>query len=378
VVNIPSATQNLAGVRAVGKVFAAEFQRLGFATRWDEMPPEMNRAGHLIAEHPGTRGKRVLLIGHLDTVLEGRRFHRVGPRATGNGVQDMKGGDVVLLYALKALHGAGRLEGRRVSVILTGDEEDAGLPIARSRASMVELARRSDAALAFEAAIDDTATVARRGVSSWTLQVTARTGHSSGVFGPRAGAGAVFEAARILDGFRQDLAGQKGLTCNASLVLGGTEVGHDEAASQGRAQGKRNVIPASAVAEGDLRFLSDAQRAEAEARMRAVVSRSLPQTSAQITFSGEYPAMAPTPGNYALLAVLDRASRDLGLGPVKPLDPGRRGAGDISFVAHVVDGLDGLGVRGERPHAPDEWMDLESLPAQVKRAALLIDRLTRD
>src|SRR4051794_35149235 len=60
VVNIPSATQNLAGVREVGKVFRAEFDRAGFTTRWEEMPAAMERAGHLIAEHAGTRGKRVL------------------------------------------------------------------------------------------------------------------------------------------------------------------------------------------------------------------------------------------------------------------------------------------------------------------------------
>ncbi|MCA1685100.1 MAG: hypothetical protein LC745_03780 [Planctomycetia bacterium] len=81
-VNIPSATDNTAGVRAVGKLFEAEFARIGFETRWDEMPPAMKRAGHLIAEHPGTRGKRVLLIGHLDTVLEGRPFRR-GPGNAG-------------------------------------------------------------------------------------------------------------------------------------------------------------------------------------------------------------------------------------------------------------------------------------------------------
>ncbi|TNY05155.1 M20 family peptidase, partial [Escherichia coli] len=61
---------NAAGVREVGALFRAEFERLGFATRWVDMPPAMQRAGHLVAERVGTQGQRVLLIGHLDTVFE--------------------------------------------------------------------------------------------------------------------------------------------------------------------------------------------------------------------------------------------------------------------------------------------------------------------
>jgi glutamate carboxypeptidase len=382
VVDIPSATQNVEGVRAVGKVFEAEFKRIGFETRWEEMPPGMRRAGHLVAEHKGTLGKRLLLIGHLDTVLEGRRFEPYVQgsqhRARGIGALDMKGGDVVVLGALQALSAAETLENRRVVVILTGDEEDAGMPISASRGPMIELARRSDLALAFEAAVDDTATVARRGVTEWTLRVDARTGHSSAILTRVRGAGAVFEAARIIDGFRREVTGEKNLTLNPSLFLAGTEVDFDRSVSKGSASGKTNVVAGTAVVQGDLRFISPAQRAAAEEKMRAIVAKSLPRTSAELEFHGEYPAMPPTPGNYATLAVLDRASRDLGLGPIKPYDPGQRGAGDIAFVAHLVDGLDGLGVYGANSHSTGEWVDLDSVPAQTKRAALLIDRLTRE
>ncbi len=381
VVNIPSKTENLAGVREVGKVFEAEFAAAGFTARWEEMPAAMGRAGHLIAEHPGTLGKRVLLIGHLDTVLEGQAFRRdprFPNRAYGNGTVDMKGGDVILLYALKTLHAAGALEGRRVAVILTGDEEAAGYPIAASRGSMHALARRSDVALAFEAADGQTATVARRGVGSWALTVRARPGHSSGIFRTESGAGAIYESARILDEFRRELAGQKGLTVNASLILGGTAAGHLPGASRGTADGKTNVIPGEAFLQGDLRYLSDAQADAAEAAMRVIVARNLPKTSAAIEFEREYPAMAPTPGNYVLLGVLDRASRDLDLGEITAFDPSMRGAGDISFAAPFASGLDGLGAHGGRSHTPEEWLDLASLPSQVRRAALLIDRLTHD
>ncbi len=381
VVNIPSQTNNLAGVREVGKVFEEEFAKSGFAARWENVPRAMNRAGHMIAEHPGKLGKRVLLIGHLDTVLEGKAFQRETDRpnhARGNGTVDMKGGDVIMLYALKALNEAGSLEDRQVSVILTGDEESAGTPIDLSRASMRALAKSSDVALAFEAADGQTATVARRGVGSWALRVKARPGHSSGIFREESGAGAIYEFARILDEFRRELSGQKGLTINSSLTLGGTKIEHESGANNGGAEGKTNVIPGEAFAHGDFRFLSDAQADAAEAAMRAIVARSLPRTSAAIEFEREYPAMAPTPGNYAVLGVLDQVSRDLNLGGIVAFDPILRGAGDISFAAPFVDGLDGLGAHGSRSHTPDEWMDLDSVPDQIRRAALLIHRLVHE
>ncbi len=375
VVNIESATQNLAGVRKAGAVFRAEFDRLGFETRWEELPPEMHRAGHLIAEKKGTLGKRLLLIGHLDTVLEGRHFVRQGSRATGSGALDMKGGDVILLFALKALDSIGSLDERRLLVILTGDEEDPGLPIERSRRALSESARRSDAALAFENAIEDTATVARRGASTWELRVSARTGHSSRIFTEEQGSGAIFEAARILDAFRREVP-ENDLTINPGVLLGGSTARYDGLAKSGHASGKLNVIPGRVIVAGDLRFLSEAQKRQARERMRTIVGRGLPRTEATLTFADEYPAMAPTDGNHRLLDALDRASRDLDLGGLTALDPGRRGAGDISFVAPMIDGLDGLGVRGEGAHTPEEWVDLDSLHPQIKRVALLIHRLT--
>ena len=99
VVNIESATQNTAGVKQVGQVFQSEFESIGLTARWLDMPPEMNRGGHLLAENTNrnARGKCILLLGHIDTVLQGEHWRREGDKAFGNGTSDMKGGDVVLL-----------------------------------------------------------------------------------------------------------------------------------------------------------------------------------------------------------------------------------------------------------------------------------------
>jgi len=375
--DIQSATLNLEGVRKNGELLATELRELGFATRWDAMPPEMKRTGHLIAQKKGTRGKRLLLIGHLDTVLEGARFVRSGGRATGNGVQDMKGGNTIIIAALRALRDAGALDGAQISIIFTGDEEAVGEPVELARRSLLDLARQNDVALAFEATIDNTATVARRGVTTWKLKVTGVTAHSQGIFNQQAGSGAIFECARILNSFHQELAGEKYLTFNPSVIVGGTTVTYDDDAKSGTASGKSNVIPQVVTVEGDLRFISNEQRESVKARMQAIVARHLPKTDATITFLDSYPAMSPTPENYAVLAILDRASRDLGFGEVLALDAGLRGAGDVSFVAPFITSLDGLGIGGGKSHTPDEFADLESLPMLIKRTAILLHRLTR-
>jgi glutamate carboxypeptidase len=376
-VAVPSATENHAGVRQVGDVFARELAGLGFKTRWETLPPEVNRAGHLVAEHRGSKGKRLLLIGHLDTVLQGEAFRVDGDRAYGTGIADMKGGDVVIVEALRALEQAGALEGRQVIVVFTGDEEDTGEPQSVSRKALLDAAGRSDVALAFEGAAPGVAVVGRRGIGSWRLQVSGEQAHSSGIFRENRGYGAIFEAARILERFRVDLR-EPYLTYNPSVIVGGTEVTYDEVAKSGTARGKTNVIPRDAQVEGDIRFLTPEQFERARERMTAIVADHLAHTSASIVVKKDFPSMAPTAGNEAVLATLDAVSRDLGYGPIVAQDPGERGAGDISFVC---DGrlacLDGLGAMGENDHAPGEYVELGKLPMLTQRAALLIYRLTR-
>lgn len=377
-VNISSGTFNLAGVREVGRLFAPEFTALGFKAAWIALPDAVGRAGHLFAERAGTKGKRLLLIGHLDTVFEGdgERFVRLDTLAAGAGSSDMKGGDVVILYALKALQSVGALDGTRIIVALTGDEEDAGPLHLVSRQPLIDAAKRSDVALGFE---EDAGkgTVARRGFSGWQLTVTGRQAHSSGMFSPGSSYGAIYETARILDEFREKLSHEQYLTFNPAIVVGGTDVTYDSTKISGTAAGKDNIISPRAFARGDLRFISQDQLLKAREAMRAIVAQHLPGTDATITFEDGNPAMPPTKGNMALLAVEDSVSRALGQGPVEALDPGRRGGGDISYVSAYLDALDGLGVKGMRSHTPDERVDLRSIGPATERAALLIYRLTR-
>ena len=159
------------------------------------------------------------------------------------------------------------------------------------------------------------------------------------------------------------------------MIAGGTDVKYDAPTFTGTATGKTNVVPRSVVVEGDMRFLSRDQLERARVKMRAIVAQNLPKTSATISFMDGMPSMEPTDGNRALLATLDRVSRDLGTGPMTPHDPSKRGAGDVSFVAKLVSGLDGLGAAGAQEHAPGEYTDLEEMPALTTRAALLMNRV---
>ena len=381
VVNINSGTLNLQGVKDVGAVFRKEFDALGFATRWED-GAGFKRAGHLVAEKTG-RGPRILLIGHLDTVFEKdspfQRFERVDSvTAKGPGIIDMKGGDVIIVQALKALAATGALKDLAITVIMTGDEEEPGDPRSLARKPLIDLARRHDIAIGFEDGSGDPhkAVVARRGFTGWTLEVKALPAHSSLIFRPEIGSGAIFETARILETFHQRLAGQPFLTFNPGIALGGTAASLDSTGVRGTAFGKSNVVAEQMVVNGDLRILSPDQLRDTKATMAEIVSHSYPHASAVIRFEDGYPPLPPSDGNRQLLAMYDRISRQLGFGPVEATDPMRAGAADVSFTSGLVSmAMDGIGGAGKNDHTADETADLGVFPTLIKRAALLLYRL---
>lgn len=380
-----SGTLNPEGVKAVADMLRPEFEQLGFTVRWSDMRAT-GRAGHLIATHTGDpRGKRLLLIGHLDTVFERNSpfqgWRRDGDRAIGPGSADMKGGDVVIVAALRAMKAAGTLARANITVVLTGDEERSGDPVAVARRDLIDAAKASDAAFEYEGlAITDGrefATVARRGSITWEVRTTGRTGHSSGVFGADLGYGAIYEATRIADSFRRELT-EPSLTYNIGLIAGGTPATLDADGLRATASGKTNVVASTAVMRGDLRALTPEQASRTQERMRAIVAKHLPLTEATIVFSEALPPMAPSPRNEALLAALNRANRDLGLPEQPAFDPAKRGAADSGYVAPYVGALGGMGVGGGNAHAEGEWVDLTTLPRQALRSAVLLSRLAAE
>ncbi len=385
-VNIGSGTMNHDGVRKVGDVLRTELDELGMDTEWVELPAETQRAGHLVGRLEGTRGRKMVLIGHLDTVFESsdefQAFARDGNIATGPGIDDMKSGNVVIVYALKALREIAALDGAQVAVIYTGDEEKTGKPLSVTRKDLIDAGKWADVGLGFESAMHfdgtDWATIARRSSSEWRLQVTGKQAHSSKIFRDDFGAGAVFEAARIISAFYDEVRGEEHLTFNAGTILGGTDVEYDFEQNKGTTFGKTNVIPRKAIVHGGLRTISLEQLERAKESMRAIVARNLPHTDASIAFTDSYPPMFPTEGNKRLQQKLSDINEALGRGAMPALDPSRRGAADVSFVAPYTDALAGLGAIGKGGHTPHESLELDSMPLAIKRAAILIYRLSRE
>jgi len=392
-VNINSGTMNLAGVLAVRNVVMPQIEELGFKTRWEPMD-SIGRAGDLVAEHAcpagtGKCGKRLLLIGHLDTVFEpASSFQRYsivpgtnGNVATGPGVNDMKGGLVVMLTALRAMKASGALDKEEIGIVLSGDEERHGEPLSISRKDMIDAAKKSDVALEFESGgtIEgkDVQSISRRSAGSWRLETTGRSGHSSQVFSDHMGDGAIYELARILDAFRKELR-EPGLTYNVGLVLGGATATMNEKGTGGEATGKTNVVPPVAIALGDMRTLDNDQTARVEAKMQAIVRDHLSRTGATISFEEGYPAMPPTEAGHALVKQLNEVNATLGLPAMAEMDPMLRGAGDIAFVAPYVPGLVGTGAIGAGSHAEGETVFLDSIPRQAKRMALFMYRLSKN
>lgn len=384
-----SGTLNRPGVEAVGRMVRSELEPLGFKVEWIDISAA-GRAGHLVARHKGNgRGKRMLLIGHLDTVFEKdspfQRWVRRGDQGEGPGAGDDKGGMAVMVAALRAMKAAGTLKNADITVFLTGDEEDAG-PLEISRRDLIAAGKSADVALDFEGLVQEDAaeglrdmgSTARRSSDEWTVTVTARSGHSSGIFTPGSGSGAIYELARIIDSFRRDVPEDK-LTFNVGLIGGGATAELDPGKIRIGATGKTNIIAGTAIARGDLRAISPEQIARAKAKMQAIVAQPLAGARAEIVFAPDgYPPMAPTQANRALLARLNVVNRDLGLPDMGELDPVKRGAGDISFVAADVDGLAGMGAASRGDHAPGETVDIPSIFKQAKRAAILMARLAKE
>ena len=372
-----SGTLNVEGVRGVGEQVRTVLEPMGFTVRWEEVE---GRAGHLVADRPAEGAKRLLLVTHLDTIFEPdspfQHFDPDGDIARGPGVHDMKGGLVVAIAALQTLHARGLLDGVNVVLFGCGDEELPAADIDATRAALVALAQTADVALGFEGWDADHPGIvtARRGIAVWEATSAGQDGHSSRIFTEAMGYGAAYEAARVVNTFREELP-EDLLTYNVGLMAAGaTAVRTKKSAT---ATGKLNRVPQIASYAGDLRYISSEQRDRASETMAGSAEASLPGTSTSFSIAEMYPPMPPTEGNRALHTLVAEIHADLRAGDVPAVDPLFRGAADVSFVAPYVDVIDGLGPAGGGDHSPDEWVQLSDLTLATQRAAILMHRLSQ-
>jgi len=380
-VNINSGTFNAEGVRAVCQVYEREFAKIGFDVQCLEVPNEHQRGPHFIASRKGKKGKKLFFIGHSDTVYEKdmpfQPFTIIDENtASGQGTNDMKGGNAMIFASLKALHELGLLKERTVTVYFTGDEEESYKPTSISRKHFRETAQGHDYALGYETgAAIDLAVVGRRGVSDWEIKITGKQGHSSGIFSEDLGYGSILEAGRILNEFREKLTNIPNITFNPGIIIGGSEVNFDSKKITGSTSGKTNIVSKTTYIKGDFRYVGQEQRDWIKQQMQDIVTKNLAHTSAEIKFVDGIPSMGDTKGNYALLELLNQTSQSIGIGEVKAQDLMSRGAADISYVADLLDCIDGLGATGEGTHTPNENINLKDFPVLIKRSAIFVYRL---
>ena len=383
VVNINSGTMNFEGVRKVGAVFKSQLEALGFKAEITD-GTAYRRAGHLVASY-GTQGPKILMIGHLDTVFakedDFQSYKELGDnKVAGPGITDMKGGDVIIVSAVRSLKELELLDQVQIRIVMTGDEERSGSPLSSSKRALVDAAKWADIALGVEDGDGNikTAVVSRRGSVGWTLDITGKPAHSSQIFQDQIGYGAIYEAARILEAFRLELSSMGNLTFNPGMIIGGTKTEYDVATASGNAFGKSNVIAKEVKVTGDIRALSVAQLDTAKGKMQEIVSNNLGHTSATLEFLEGYPPLAPTDANKTLLGMYSDISVGLGYGKVEAVNPRNAGAADISFTSGYVDmAMDGMGVMGDGGHTKGEVADMTTLKMNIEKAAILIYRLSQ-
>ena len=362
-VAIPSGVGDAVGVARVAEALAAPFRDLGAAV---ELRSDGPAGPTLVAQLTGARpGRRLALIGHLDTVGApddpAPRLDVRDGRAWGMGSVDMKGGLLLAVHALQAIRVvAGGLPFGEVLVI-DGPDEEIGSPV--GSVAMRELVPGCDAALVLEPGRPSGAlVVARKGMLQARVRVTGRAAHAG--VEPDKGRSALLAAAHAtialhaLSGTVGGAAG--GVTVNVGTMHGGT---------------RPNVVPAEATLELDLRATTVTAMDSAIAAIRAVCAApAVPDVTMDLTIATSFPPMERLPSTDAMLARVAGVASMLGLSPGAVATGGASDANTIAGLGVPV--LDGLGPIGGGMHGPDEHIELAALPDRVALLAGAILELT--
>ncbi len=376
ITNINSGSLNISGLNAVHAVFSQELQALGFHISvlpggFVEMPhcagndPGLNLADHLLASRQGA-GARLLLMGHMDTVFPQesnfQSFSRAGNILRGPGVFDMKGGLVVMLYALKSLHETGLLENRSVSVLLNSDEEVGSLS---SRVYLEQQAVMHDYGLVFEGSSDNNQVRERKGLGQIKMIVSGRASHAGSAH--EDGLSAITELAYKIIEMESMTDYATGITVNVGMINGGEA---------------RNMVAPCAEAFVDLRYPSPEQGTAAEQQFAAIARTNFafPESEGQIStelwVNLHRPPKIPTAESDYLLLKTIAIGRLLG----EQIGVSDSGGGTDGSLTQAVGlpTIDSLGLIGLGGHSQREEVNLDSLLQTTRRAAILIHRLLND
>lgn len=376
ITNINTGSLNKEGVDELASIFSSELRLLGFdiATlpgEVIEMPScpgsnyNVDVADHMLASKSGS-GSKLLLMGHLDTVFPlnspFQEFRREGDTMYGPGVSDMKGGLVVMLYALKALQEFDMLEDKALTVLLNSDEEMGSLS---SRKFLEEQAPLHDWGLVYESSGNNRLTRERKGLGQARFVVHGKASHAGGAH--QLGRSAIKELAYKIVQIENMTDYETGVTVNVGVVSGGEA---------------RNTIAPCAESLIDLRYPEPQQGLDAIAQFEEIFGTvySYPVDSGEISTESwtnlHRPAKIATPESDYLLNKTIAIGRLLG----QELGVGNSGGGTDGSLTQAVGlpTLDSLGSAGTGAHSNREQGRVSSLVDRAKLSAILIRRLAAE
>jgi glutamate carboxypeptidase len=319
-----------------------------------EKLPQEQFGDHVIARRQGSGDKRLLFIGHFDTVFpEGtvaeRPFTIDGDRATGPGIYDMKGGIVVLIAAMSALRAANAPVWNDVTLttIFNSDEE---ILSPTSGPAIREEAKRADTACVLEPARPGGEyTYQRKGAGLYKMTVHGRAAHSGGA--PEKGRSAVEELAQKIIRLHEMINWETGTTVNVGVIRGGL---------------RPNVVAEHAECEFDLRVFTHDEREKAEKRFEEIAAMQfVPDTTTELSGRMMFPPVEYHPRNEMLFGWVREAGQKLGL-DLKSIVTG--GGSDGNVAGQYAPLIDGMGVEGDGAHSDREFIYLSSI---VRRAQVL-------
>jgi glutamate carboxypeptidase len=374
-VNINTGTFNHDGLNKLRNMLEVEFKAMGFETTLQPggeidlltcQSGKMEFADHLLARHVGSKSKNVFLNGHLDTVFaKDDEFQTMTSEPDGTlkgpGVLDMKGGLVVLTYALKALHHSGRLHDANITIFLNTDEEVGSLG---SRSMIEDLAPEHDVGLIFEGSRDHKLARQRKGLGQARIKVTGRESHAGAAH--QAGVSANLELAHKVIELEALTDYDKMTTVNVGTIQGGE---------------RRNTRPGCAEAFVDLRFMNNQEGLDLKSQVEKIALT-------RYTHSADFPDLPQS----EVWAILHRPAKTIhpmtdnliaeamGLSAVigEPIIGTYLTGGGTDGSLTQAKGLptvDSLGPNGDGAHSSREWTTTTSLMARTKLATVLIDRL---
>lgn len=375
-VSIETGSRDIEGLTQASELLASKLRALGGELSFIEpteattyrMGDTPEKTGIMTrAVFKGTGSKRILLIAHMDTVyvkgmLAKQPFRIEGDRAYGLGIADDKQGVAMIVHLVALLKELKFNEYGTLTVLVNSDEEISS-PV--SRAALTQAGSQHDAVLSFEASRhnSDKLSLATSGIAAVYLKVEGRASHAGGA--PERGINALYELSHQIMQMRDLSEPQVGLKLNWTMAQAGTN---------------RNVIPAHAAAQADVRVLrvADYDRIEASVRERAK-KQLLADAKVTIDFERRRPPLEATPANRKLAAHAQTIYAEIGR--TLTVDDQPEGGGtDAAFAALKSNApvIERFGLPGFGAHSADsEWVAIDAIEPRLYLAARLIMDVAR-